>query len=997
MKLTFLGGADEVGASATLVEIAGKKILVDAGIRISPKSSRGLQHEQLPHLAYLSDIGGPDVILVTHAHTDHTGALPQVIRAYPRVPVYATEATVELSRVLLLDSTRLMENRLEAEGELPLYDAADVEQLLSNWQTFAFGKALTLSADLQVTPYVSGHIAGAAMLVFESTEGVLVMSGDVSVSPQRTVESARPPRIRADALVLESTYGGREHADRKFEEQRLIDTLKAIIEDGGKVLIPAFALGRAQEVIQILLAYHDQIDVPVYVDGMIRAVCDAYGKFTDILPPATVKRAGQQPLFFRDNVHPVRDRAMREELMHRAEPAIVIASSGMLTGGASVAYASTFAAEERNAIFLTGYQDAESPGRFIQNMMKRKAHGDTPYLQLGKERVPLRCQLGKYALSAHAAESELVGIVEAVDADRVFLVHGDNDARHSLWETLRSKGRDVSRPKVGQEKHIAKRRQLVIKRDGEIGELEPATNPLDPEALWNQLNTHQGETFTAREIAQIWYGDVERAQEVIELLEDDTTYFSQHWRNKGEITVKTRAQVEKVQRSREIMLEHPDLDGQLIVMRNANGDPRLAVVDSANYDGFSATMQGSSAKNHPGNALLWALGDWTGDADENIKIQLNEILAEAEQAMERVMPFSTRRLLATEGEIIDLDAYVTPPQVSVFGDPDDDELVEWQRYQTELAAVVLSLARDGAFREGNGLKIERALPSGPVNQQIAREAALKAFPATARLRKVGMIAAKQTLILNFDFPEVARREYDEAIRALTTETGWEASVKMTTNQQALSEVVRDVLPDGASVVKGPSLFMDRKEITVEVEGLSDDQRVDAEEAYEELTGFRLRVVVRGSDTGDTAPTVAGEAQTAPAAMDGIQMEINAAYAMVRQRLEPLGLQKVGLKQGEMVLTFISPQVGERYPEVIAALAHETGYPMRLHPNPMQNLILERAKALVRDAGWDVRKGPGIHTDRGEVSVKLDSMVNDDAVAVVSGELEQLTGYRLVVR
>ncbi|MEO0564686.1 MAG: MBL fold metallo-hydrolase, partial [Chloroflexota bacterium] len=512
------------GASCTLLEVAGKKILVDAGIRISPKTSRGLQDDQLPHLAHLSDIGGPDVILVTHAHTDHTGALPQVVRRYPRVPIYATAPTIELSRVLLSDSSRLMETRLEAEGELPLYDADDVERLLENIQPLEFGRAVTLGAGLAVTPYISGHIAGAAMLVFESIEGVLVMSGDLSVTPQRTVASAKPPRIVADAIVLESTYGGREHANRRFEELRLIDTLAEVVERGGQALIPVFALGRAQEVIQILLAYQDRLGVPVYVDGMVRAVCEAYSKFPEILPKETVKSAGDRPLFFRDNIKPVRSRAMRDEIIHSNEPCIIVASSGMLTGGASVAYAKALAAGPENGIFLTGYQDEESPGRVLQTVMNRKERGETPYLYLGNERVSVRCTLGKYALSAHADENELIAIAEAVNAERVFLVHGDSDARHSLWQSLQRKGRAVSRPRAGQEKTVAKRRRLVLKSDGDTRELLTPERPLEPDALWNLLVAHQGDEFTARELAQIWYGDVERAADVVDVLEEDSVY-----------------------------------------------------------------------------------------------------------------------------------------------------------------------------------------------------------------------------------------------------------------------------------------------------------------------------------------------------------------------------------------------------------------------------------------------------------------------------------------
>src|SRR5262245_1970892 len=138
MKLTFLGGADEVGASSTLVEIAGKRLLIDAGIRISPKTSRGIANDQLPDLHPITAAGGPDFILVTHAHTDHTGALPLVVEQYPHVPVLATIPTVELTRILQADAQRIMRVKQEQEGELPIFDEIASQRLMGNFQTVEF-------------------------------------------------------------------------------------------------------------------------------------------------------------------------------------------------------------------------------------------------------------------------------------------------------------------------------------------------------------------------------------------------------------------------------------------------------------------------------------------------------------------------------------------------------------------------------------------------------------------------------------------------------------------------------------------------------------------------------------------------------------------------------------------------------------------------------------------------------------------------------------------
>ncbi len=221
MYLTFLGGADEVGASCLLFEIGGKRLLIDAGLRPSPKAGWGLAGDQLPDLSLIDHAGGLDAILVTHAHTDHTGALELVVGRYPDCQVYATPATIALTRVLHADSRRIMKTRLDEEGELPLFDEVATQKLLSAFVPVPFNTRLPLGEGLIATFYPAGHIAGAACIALESDEGRVLISGDVSISPQRTVDGMKPPPFRPDVLILESTYGARLHANRAVEERRL--------------------------------------------------------------------------------------------------------------------------------------------------------------------------------------------------------------------------------------------------------------------------------------------------------------------------------------------------------------------------------------------------------------------------------------------------------------------------------------------------------------------------------------------------------------------------------------------------------------------------------------------------------------------------------------------------------------------------------------------------------------------------------------------------------
>ncbi len=981
MKLTFLGGADEVGASCTLVEIGGKTILIDAGIRISPRTNRGIRNDQLPDLYPISEAGGPDFILVTHAHTDHTGALPLVLEQYPDVPVMGTRPTIALTRILQVDAQHIMQSRHEQEGELPIFDDVASQRLLDAFQTVEFNQPIYLGDGVQVTYYPSGHIAGAAMLLFESEEGVLVMSGDLSLSDQRAVVQPTLPNVKADALVLESTYGGKMHANRVAEEKRLIATLQRVIERGGKVLIPAFALGRSQEIVQIILAYRDQFDAPVYVDGMVRSVCDAYATFADLLPVRTVKMAGEQHLFFREKVRPVRSAKMREEIARSSEPLVIVASSGMMTGGASVVYARHFAPDPRNAILLTGYQDEESPGRAMQRLIKERQAGDFATIKLDGKSVTVNCEVDTYSLSAHADESELLSIADALGAEEIMLVHGDPSARHSLGTGLRQRGKRVILPQISSTHEFA-----FAKRPWALGRVKAGkeTRPFDPKALWERLQQEGqgGQFFSAKELAQMWWGDANRAAEVQTILTNDRLYFAPDWRKKDTFKVRTPDDMQRVLRRRQIMMAHPDIVGKLIVMRNKHGKPRLAVVRAAGETDFEAEVHGQRGTKHPADALLWVIGDWQGYGDDeetrgSTRSQLAQMTKAAKALREVLLPFDERQKLVEAAQPVNPETLLPPT------------LPEGVSRELALTAIVMALGHGGATLEPAGILPQAATESGALEQNAARELALKLIPSEARLRKVGMDVPRRVMTLQFDFPDVAAQTYSEQIEQLAERSGWDVQVKQGANQQALADVLYEILPQGAQVVKGPSFYLAQGEVQAQIEGVADPQALV--DAYQQATGFHL--VLAGYNDSEATPAPA--APPPPAKQNGDRMEINAAYGVIRAILEPLGLYKAGLKGDAIVLSFISPQIGQRHAETITQLSEATGYPLQIHPHPNQQMILQTAKRLLAEAGWEVRKGPGIHIDRAEVSVALHEPPDEAAAEALSAALEEQTGYRLV--
>ncbi|KAF0212789.1 MAG: putative exonuclease of the beta-lactamase fold involved in RNA processing, partial [bacterium] len=268
MKLTFLGGADEVGASSTLVEIAGHRLLVDCGIRMQDRSG-----DHLPWLAHLQEVGGVEAIVLTHAHMDHSGALPVVCSTY-KVPLYLTSPTLALITILLLDAVKIMAIEQEREGEIPLYSLPMVENVMGAARTVPFLQSVSLfGGDVILTYYPAGHILGAGSVVLESKkDGTVMITGDIAATNQLTVPGLMIPPVKPDAIVIESTYGGRLHASRSAEEMRLIEQAEEVIQRGGQMLIPAFAVGRAQEVILILSRAMEEkklTRVPIFIDGMV--------------------------------------------------------------------------------------------------------------------------------------------------------------------------------------------------------------------------------------------------------------------------------------------------------------------------------------------------------------------------------------------------------------------------------------------------------------------------------------------------------------------------------------------------------------------------------------------------------------------------------------------------------------------------------------------------------------------------------------------------------
>jgi len=426
-----LGGAGEVGASCGLLRIGDRRVLIDAGMRPAARAGQ----DRLPALDRL-DAAPPEAILVTHAHIDHTGALPLVSERFPTAPIYCTETTLLLTRLLLADSVRVMEaEHLTQEGETPLYTAEVVERTLARVRPIEWAQPVSPTPDPAITVRFlhAGHIAGAAMLLIDTPAGRVLHMGDYSVTAQRTLHGLDVQGLpQADAVITEGTYGDAIHANRKEQERALVATVARVVGRGGRALLPAFAVGRAQEVALILRAARTAGELPpaaIHLDGMVRGVCDLYQAQVHDLNPRLQNyvRNARRPLFADPSLAVYAVTAGRRRgLLDNPEAAIVISSSGMMTGGPAPLYARAFAADERNAIIFSGYQDDESPGAALL----RARQGTT--VALGKEELTLQCAVERYSLSAHADAGQIEVAVARARPRTTVLVHGEPDTLRAL-------------------------------------------------------------------------------------------------------------------------------------------------------------------------------------------------------------------------------------------------------------------------------------------------------------------------------------------------------------------------------------------------------------------------------------------------------------------------------------------------------------------------------------------------------------------------------------
>jgi len=435
VTLTILGSGRQVGRSAILLQTNESKILLDCGIAVGSTSKL----EMLPRFdAYPSIFDDLDAVIATHAHLDHTGAIPYLFKYGYRGPVYCTEPTLPLMTMEQLDFI----NVAEKEGLFPLYNENDVKTAVQHTITLKYGSVTSITPDIRITMYNAGHILGSSVVHIHIGEGLynIVYTSDFKFENTRTLDACTHKFLRAETLMMESTYGATPIPFTREESEALLaDYIKQTIEAGGKVLIPVPAVGRAQEIMLVLndlLNSKSIPEVPIYLDGLVIEATAIYTAFPEYLSKELQDiMESQGNVFMSEYFTPVKSHSQREEVLNAEGSAIVISTSGMLEGGPVLNYLKEFANDEKNMLIFVSYQVEGTLGRKLLKGIREVSFID----EKGKAEVlNIKLRIEKVdGFSGHSSRQQLLNYLKKFTPKpkNVIFLHGEVKAIESLAES----------------------------------------------------------------------------------------------------------------------------------------------------------------------------------------------------------------------------------------------------------------------------------------------------------------------------------------------------------------------------------------------------------------------------------------------------------------------------------------------------------------------------------------------------------------------------------
>ncbi len=434
VRITALGSARQVGRSAFLLQTPLSKVLIDCGVDVSSEGKEKFPYLDAPEF----NINSVDAVIVSHAHLDHSGLIPYLYRMGYEGPVYMTAPTRDIAALLALDFIGVAYKQAAA----PIFNSSDVKKMVKHSICLDYNEVTDITPDIRITMYNAGHTLGSAMIHFNIGNGLhnFLYSGDSKFGKSRLLEPAASRFPRLETVMMESTYGGKENTSppRRESEQELIDYINKIIDRGGKLLIPELGLGRAQEtmlVIEDAMKKGKIPKAPIYIDGMIWDINAIHTAYPDFLSKAVRNAIFQDDNpFLSETFNQVGSSTERKKVIEGG-PCIVLATSGMLVGGASVEYLKEFASNAKNGICFVCYQGVGSLGRQIQ-----EGASHATFNVNGKdETTPINLEIKTIeGFSAHSSRNELVAFISNMSPrpKKVLINHGEASKSLDLASSL---------------------------------------------------------------------------------------------------------------------------------------------------------------------------------------------------------------------------------------------------------------------------------------------------------------------------------------------------------------------------------------------------------------------------------------------------------------------------------------------------------------------------------------------------------------------------------
>ena len=469
MKLTFWGAAQTVTGSMHELTHRDERFLLDCGLYQGRRKEAFAKNSTFPFAA--ASVKG---VMLSHAHTDHAGNIPTLVKNGFRGPIWANAATTDLCGSMLRDSAKIQEKdaeflarrnakrrRLEMEGEdleivQPLYTMKDAEQALEQFHVIASSHAVHEVADgLLCQRFDAGHMLGSTAMVIQGDGCRLAFSGDVGRVGLPIIRD--PETLPAvDYLIMESTYGNRLHAQTEAVEDKLAAVIKRTVERGGKVIVPAFAVGRTQQVVLMLHGLMKQgrlPNIPIFVDSPLAVnVTEVFRRHPECFDEHILEylKGGQDPFGF-SRLKYVREVADSKALNDLRGPVIIISASGMCEAGRILHHLRNNIGDPRNTVLITGFQGENTLGRKIVEKQREVNIFGEPY-RLRAEVVKIN------ELSGHADQHELIEWMKPLmsTVKKVFLVHGEPVPQETLAGVIRSTyGVEVLNPARGESFELA--------------------------------------------------------------------------------------------------------------------------------------------------------------------------------------------------------------------------------------------------------------------------------------------------------------------------------------------------------------------------------------------------------------------------------------------------------------------------------------------------------------------------------------------------------------